>query len=95
MKLERRILRELYGTGREGLDAVAGRQELDKYVEAVGAQHRNTTLVAKLDDGEDPDDCFSCVFYEKGYNFLLYLEQRVKRECNGCIDGMFYKVIRR
>lgn len=90
VKLERRILRELYGTGREGLDAVAGRQELNRYIESMGTDHKYTSLVTKLKDGEDPDDYFSCVSYEKGYNFLLLLEQRVKEDYNDNIDGMCF-----
>lgn len=80
VKLERRILRELFGTGREGVDAFCGRQLVDSYIESVGENHRNCTLVTDIQDGEDPDDYFSCVAYEKGYNFLLVLEQTVRRD---------------
>lgn len=79
VKLERRILKELYGAGREGLEAAAGRQTLAAFVYEVGADHKYTSLVSKLQDEEDPDDYFSCVAYEKGYNFLLWLEHCVSK----------------
>lgn len=77
VKLERRILTKLYSSGVEGLDAIAGRQTLDSYIASVGENHKTTSLVTKLKDGDDPDDYFSCVPYEKGYNFLLWLEHIV------------------
>lgn len=85
--MERRILKELYGSGYEGLDAIAGRQTLAAFVGAVGADHKYTALVSKLQDEEDPDDYFSCVAYEKGYNFLLWLEHRVAEAGAGDFHG--------
>lgn len=89
VKLERRILKELYGSGREGLDAVAGRQTLDAFVESVGPDHKYTSLVSKLQDEEDPDDYFSCVPYEKGYNFLSWLEHCVEKETGADFHGAY------
>ncbi|CAN8068962.1 unnamed protein product [Agarophyton chilense] len=80
VKLERRILNKMYGPGREGLDTIAGRQTLNNYLAAVGEHHKTTSLVTKMKDGEDPDDYFSCVPYEKGFNFLLWLEHCVKED---------------
>lgn len=91
VKLERRILRELYGTGQEGLDAIAGRQALNGFVDSVGSNHKCTTLVSQIAEGEDPDDYFSCVSYEKGYNLLLLLEQHVLRDYNADFHGKVFK----
>ncbi len=90
VKLERRILRDLYGKEREGLDAHRGRKALDSFIETVGEEHPYTCLVPKLKDGEDPDDVFSCVPYEKGYNFLLYIEHLMQEEGmpEDAFDGM-------
>lgn len=89
MKLERRILSKMYGSGLEGLAAIAGRQTLDEYLAAVGEHHKTTSLVTKLKDGEDPDDYFSCVSYEKGYNFLLWLEHCVKEDYGADFHGKY------
>lgn len=100
VKLERRILREIYGRGREGLDAYAGRQTMTNYMKAVGEQHPNTRLVVELEDGADPDDAFSIVPYEKGYNFLLYLEDVVqggdynRTDFDGrCLGSLFFACV--
>lgn len=87
VKLERRILKELYGSGREGLEATTGRQTLAAFVSKVGADHKYTSLVSMLQDEEDPDDYFSCVAYEKGYNFLLWLEHCVSEADAGDFHG--------
>lgn len=87
VKLERRILREMLGSGREGLDGTAGRRDLEDYI--ISSQDdKYTILVAPLQTDEDPDDYFSIVPYEKGYNFLLYLEQEVEKE-GGDFHGKF------
>lgn len=80
VKLERRILREAYGKEREGLDAHMGRTSLQNYIRVRGEDHPHTCLVVDLKDGQDPDDTFSCVPYEKGYNFLCYLEHLIVKE---------------
>ncbi|KAI0566489.1 membrane alanine aminopeptidase [Gracilaria domingensis] len=87
VKLERRILSKMYGSGVEGLAAIAGRQSLNNYLASVGEHHKTTSLVTKLKDGEDPDDYFSCVPYEKGYNFLLWLEHCVKEDYGSDFHG--------
>lgn len=89
VKLERRILRELYGTGREGLDATEGRQTLHKYIQGVGEGSITTSLVPHMKDGDDPDDYYSCVAYEKGYNFLMLLEHLVTADYNSDFHGKF------
>lgn len=87
VKLERRILSELYGSGREGLDAVAGLHTLNSFIQSVGETHKTTSLVSPLQDGEDPDDYFSCVSYEKGYNFLSWLEHLVTEDYEANFHG--------
>lgn len=90
VKLERRILRELYGTEREGLDAIEGREEMASYIADVGDQSITTCLVIPLKDGDDPDSFYSCIAYEKGYNFLMVLEQRVMDDYSGDFDGTLF-----
>jgi len=47
---------------------------LQRSVDLFGAESPFTALCPKI-DGIDPDDAFSSVPYEKGFNFLYYLEQ--------------------
>ena len=44
-----------------------------------GEDHNYTQLIPNY-EGVDPDDGFSSVPYEKGYQFLLYLESLVTKE---------------
>jgi len=71
--LERRILHELHGAGVAGLSTYGGRQALRDYVSSVGVDHAYTALEPVLAPDTDPDDAFSVVPYERGYNFLLHL----------------------
>lgn len=92
MKLERRVVRELYGDGHEGLDALLGREAMNSYVNTVGLNDKRTSLVTPLKDGEDPDDYFSCIPYEKGYNLLMLLEQHVRADYNADFHRKLFDV---
>jgi leukotriene-A4 hydrolase len=48
-------------------------------VEHYGHDHEFTKLVPTL-KGEDPDDAFSTIPYEKGFTFLFYLENLIGKE---------------
>jgi hypothetical protein len=48
-------------------------------VKRYGADHEFTKLVVNL-KGQDPDDSFSTVPYDKGYTFLDYLERTIGSE---------------
>jgi leukotriene-A4 hydrolase len=73
---ERKITREVFGTGRAELEQIYGLTYLKKTVDLLGNDHNFTRLNLNL-DGIDPDDSFSCIPYEKGCCFLLYLESLV------------------
>eukprot|EP00934_Nitzschia_sp_Nitz4_P004400 Nitzschia sp. Nitz4//scaffold58_size112336//97116//99041//NITZ4_004049-RA/size112336-processed-gene-0.94-mRNA-1//-1//CDS//3329555037//4390//frame0 len=55
-------------------DSLYGLKRLQDAVEEM--EPKNTRLVLDCGDG-DPDDSYSAVAYEKGFMFLLYLEQLV------------------
>lgn len=80
VKLERRIIREMRSKAREGLDGIAGRRDLDDLILSFGDNLKYSTLVSQLQVDEDPDDYFNIIPYEKGYNVLLLLEQKVEKE---------------
>lgn len=58
-------------------DAIGGRKALSDAVERMAK--KNCRLVLNIGD-DDPDDTYSKVAYEKGFTFLLYLEQMVSSD---------------
>ncbi|KAJ5102893.1 hypothetical protein N7532_003422 [Penicillium argentinense] len=74
--LERRILAAIHGEAYRHFSAIIGWKALTDSVEHFGHDHEFTKLVTDL-KGKDPDDAFSSIPYEKGFNFLFYLENLV------------------
>lgn len=54
------------------LDAACGRRRLTRQPNPLHSRRR-----PKIDVGVDPDDAFSSVPYEKGSNFLYFLETKL------------------
>lgn len=79
--LERRIMEVLYGKPREAMEDVLGFQSLQRDLERFDAHDDQGLehLAAEL-RGRDPDDGTSTVPYEKGHQFLRFLESRAGRE---------------
>lgn len=75
--IERRIVEKVYGARRAEMEAVLGRQELDK--ELARLDDRDEMLHVDL-KGRDPDAGFTDIPYEKGGLFLKTLEQAFGRE---------------
>jgi leukotriene-A4 hydrolase len=74
--IERKILGKMYGESRFSFEALEGRHSMKNSVDAYGCEHCFTQLVPSL-DGIDPDDAFSSIPYEKGFNFLNFLQEAV------------------
>ncbi len=78
--LERRIIEALYGTERRAMEDTLGVQSLRRDIAALEAEgKRHLTKLAVDLKGEDPDDGFTDVPYEKGRLFLGFLESRLGR----------------
>ena len=75
---ERRILEALNGVDAMVLSSALGRRALDEAVQEFADRPELTHLRTRL-TGIDPDEAFSVVPYEKGYLFLVRLEQEVGR----------------
>ena len=75
--IERRIIEELYGPGREEMEAVLGVQAMDADLNRLDP--RDQALHADL-DGRDPDEGMTQIAYEKGALFLRHLEEAVGRD---------------
>lgn len=73
--LERRILAGLHGEKYRHFSAIIGWQDLEESIDQMDKKY--TKLIQNLKDGSDPDDAFSTVPYEKGFNFLFHLENVV------------------
>jgi hypothetical protein len=69
--LERRILEEVFGKNRADMEAVLGRQDLEREM----ADLKVSDQVLHIDlKGRDPDDGLTDIPYEKGALFLKHLE---------------------
>lgn len=78
--LERRIQAAVHGNDAwRDFSAVIGWKALTDSVDQFGADHEFTKLIIDL-KGEDPDDAFSSIPYEKGFNFLYYLEKLIGKD---------------
>ncbi|EQC37343.1 hypothetical protein SDRG_05560 [Saprolegnia diclina VS20] len=76
MWLQRKIMAKIYTDLHFDFDAIIGWNALLDSVDHYGHDHEFTKLVPVL-DGADPDDSFSSVPYEKGFNLLYYLSKLV------------------
>src|SRR6266446_3430928 len=74
--VERRILEKVYGRPREEMEAVLGRQDLER--EMAKLPERDQILHIDL-RGRDPDDGVTSVPYEKGALLLRSLEEKFGR----------------
>uniref|UniRef100_A0A8B9GUX3 Leukotriene A-4 hydrolase n=1 Tax=Astyanax mexicanus TaxID=7994 RepID=A0A8B9GUX3_ASTMX len=72
--LERMIGRAMEGEQFRQFKAIGGLKELQEAVHQFGANNAATNLVVNL-EGVNPDECFSCVPYEKGFALLYHLEE--------------------
>lgn len=79
--LERRIVEALYGEDRRAMEDVLGVQSLRRDIASLEAEGKRSLTRLAIDlKGQDPDDGFSDVPYEKGRLFLGFLESRLGRE---------------
>lgn len=75
--LERRLQAAIHGGDKHrDFSAIIGWKALTDSIEQFGEDHEFTKLIPDL-KGKDPDDAFSSIPYEKGFNFLYYLEKLV------------------
>lgn len=90
--LERRIQGSIHGEPTRHFSAIIGWSDLENSIKAMGDNaERYSTLVQNLKDRSDPDDAFSTVPYEKGFNLLFHIEQVVggKEVFDGFIPHYF------
>ncbi|KAK6456049.1 leukotriene A-4 hydrolase 2 [Scheffersomyces xylosifermentans] len=67
-----------YGESMRQFSAIIGWSDLENSIKSMGENaEKYSSLVQDLKGGEDPDDSFSTVPYEKGFNLLFLIEQTV------------------
>lgn len=71
--LERRIAAAIHGEAHRHFSAIIGWKALEQSIEQFGKEHPYTQLVIDL-KGQDPDDAFSSIPYEKGFHALYQFE---------------------
>lgn len=91
MFLERKIIEKVFGKDMAQLSALVGYKDYKKDVYGFGEYHDYTALRPHL-TGTDPDDAFSTIPYEKGFNLLYFLEQLVNEKAE---DDFFKLILRR
>lgn len=92
--LERRIQGLIHGEPTRHFSAIIGWSDLENSIRSMGdSATRYSTLVQDLKDRSDPDDAFSTVPYEKGFNLLFLIEQIVggKEAFDGFVHHYFKK----
>ncbi|KAJ9476995.1 Leucine aminopeptidase 2 [Pseudozyma hubeiensis] len=79
--LERLLLQDVHGPkegpAHRGFSYIIGSKALKDALAQFTDTPRFQRLIPAFKGGEDPDDAFSSIPYEKGSNFLLYLERTV------------------
>ncbi|KAJ7020251.1 peptidase family M1-domain-containing protein [Mycena alexandri] len=75
--MERLLLGVLYEPAARGFSYIIGAKALVDDLERYANTPRYQRLVIEFQKGEDPDDAYSRVPYEKGSNLILHIEQTI------------------
>lgn len=71
--MERVLQQKLHSPAARGFSYVIGAKGLKDALKSYEDRPKYQRLVINFEKGEDPDDAYSEVPYEKGCNFLLHL----------------------
>ena len=74
--MERKLDKNLLGEDMSNLESIVGNNSLISAIKMYGEDSHFTSLSPDF-SGIDPDDGFSTIPYEKGYQLLVYLEEKV------------------
>ena len=77
--MERKLDGMIYGEDMESLESIVGLNDLIRDIEMFGENNNYTQLMPNYEN-VDPDDGFCSVPYEKGFQFLIYLESLVGKD---------------
>ena len=77
--MERKLDGMIYGEDMESLESIVGLNDLIRDIEMFGENNNYTQLMPNYEN-VDPDDGFCSIPYEKGFQFLIYLESLVGKD---------------
>jgi len=80
MFLERKAVRELFGEKKYQLGILLENIGLNESILSYGPGHNFTSLSPDFSDFQNPDDAFSKIPYEKGFQLMLFLEKIIGEE---------------
>lgn len=75
--IERLLLSLLHCPAERGFSFLIGSKALKDALYQYADQPKYQRLVIDFEVGEDPDDAYSSIPYEKGANFILYLGEHI------------------
>ncbi|PBK87275.1 hypothetical protein ARMGADRAFT_972092 [Armillaria gallica] len=75
--MERLLLQVIHSPADRGFSFLIGYKSLVDDLELYANQPKYQRLVIEFEKGEDPDDAYSKVPYEKGANLILHLERTI------------------
>ncbi|TDL22284.1 hypothetical protein BD410DRAFT_770293 [Rickenella mellea] len=75
--MERVLQQVLHSPAHRGFSYLIGSKSLQSALKQFESRPKYQRLVIDFDFGEDPDDAYSTIPYEKGSNLLLYLERKL------------------
>jgi leukotriene-A4 hydrolase len=77
---ETKIVQAIFGSEAGAIRLQEGWEHLEQYVKSVGEKHNFTRLCPSMNKGDDPDDSFSVVPYEKGASLFWFLQSLVGKD---------------
>jgi leukotriene-A4 hydrolase len=75
--IERVLLQVLYSPAERGFSFVIGSKALNDSLKKYEDRPKYQRLAISFEKGEDPDDAYSSIPYEKGANFILHLGEQL------------------
>ncbi|KAI0685545.1 peptidase family M1-domain-containing protein [Cytidiella melzeri] len=75
--IERLLLEKLQSPAARGLSYLIGYKSLEDALKLYEKQPKYQRLVIEMEKGEDPDDSYSRIPYDKGANLILHIERTI------------------
>lgn len=73
--IERLLQQVLHSPAHRGFSFVIGHKALNDALQEYADRPKYQRLIIDFEKGEDPDDAYSSIPYEKGANFILHIER--------------------
>lgn len=80
--IERVLQESLHSPAERGFSYVIGAKAMYDSLKSYENNPKYQRLVIEFDEGEDPDEAYSSIPYEKGANFILHLGMSFQTSCS-------------